>query len=159
MRPNTQFISDGTLILAIENITSIIANDTSPKEISNIFMADGLQYQFGESMPDVIGMLGRAAGLGNVVITIDMVVHISVSRDRLAEYAHEAWSGWMKYLFKKSDKERGDGCVVIPEWAVKRWKRQMVISYKDLPEDEQRSDGDEADKILKVIEMLPIAQY
>lgn len=70
-------------------------------------------------------------------------------RERLAAYAHEAWSGWMRYLFEKCN-EVGDGCYEIPSWAVKRWERQASTPYANLPEDEKDSDRAEADKILAI---------
>jgi hypothetical protein len=70
------------------------------------------------------------------------------SRERLAEYAHSAWSGWMKYLFGKCISR--DGEVVIPRWAVERWQRQSSTAYADLPESEKASDRTEADKMLSI---------
>ena len=71
--------------------------------------------------------------------------------DRFANYAHEAWSGWMTYVFEKSSVAyqggKPDG-VLIPQDLVERWKRQMATSYYDLPMEEQESDRDEADKII-----------
>ncbi len=72
-------------------------------------------------------------------------------RDELAEYTHKTWSGWMIYLFKKSDKNP-DGSVTISKWAVDRWQRQMNISYDLLSDAEKLSDLGEADEILAVIE-------
>ena len=40
-------------------------------------------------------------------------------QESLAEYAHQAWSGWMKYLFSKCPPYL-DGETVIPEWAINR---------------------------------------
>lgn len=79
-------------------------------------------------------------------------------REALAEYAHEAWSGWMKYLFGKTEtSERffsGEIVVVIPRWAVDRWQRQMNTPYADLPESEKESDRAEADKMLAILAAL-----
>lgn len=80
------------------------------------------------------------------------------TRESLAEYAHEAWSGWMKYLFSKCTEEvrfeKGihftTGNLVIPKWAVERWKRQSSTPYKDLPKAEQDSDLEESDKLLAI---------
>ena len=70
-------------------------------------------------------------------------------REELAEYAHTAWSGWMEYLFKQCIiKENGE--VIIPQWAVERWNRQMNTSYEDLTEKEKDSDRKEADKMLTI---------
>ena len=71
-------------------------------------------------------------------------------RNRLAAYAHTAWSGWMRYLFEQSP---GDtyGNVVIPASLVRRWKRQTATLYEDLPEEEQASDLVEADRILGIM--------
>ena len=72
-------------------------------------------------------------------------------REELAEYAHDAWGGWMKYLFEKSI-PNADGTVTIPAWAVTRWQRQMNTQYKALPEGEKESDRLEADKMLAILE-------
>ena len=68
----------------------------------------------------------------------------------LAEYAHDAWSGWMKYLFSKC--ENSSAGMVIPDWANERWTRQMNTNYSDLPENEKESDRDEACKIIKLLD-------
>lgn len=75
---------------------------------------------------------------------------MSDMRESLAAYAHDAWSGWMKYLFEKSLTNE-DGTVTLPKSFVDRWKRQANTLYVDLPEVEKRSDLDEADKILSII--------
>jgi hypothetical protein len=70
-------------------------------------------------------------------------------RQDVAAYAHNAWAGWMAYLFEKSTLHT-DGSVTIPAWAVERWKRQMNTDYASLPPEEQKSDLEEADKILQI---------
>lgn len=70
--------------------------------------------------------------------------------EKLAGYAHEAWSGWMRYLFEKSA-ENPDGSVTIPAELVKRWRRQLETPYEDLPEKEKDSDRIEARKIQATI--------
>ena len=72
-------------------------------------------------------------------------------REELAEYAHNAWVGWMKYLFEKST-QNADGTVTIPAWAAIRWRRQMDTQYKALPENEKELDRLEADKMLAILE-------
>ena len=76
-----------------------------------------------------------------------------VLRETLAKLAHEQWSGWMEYLFEKCHKqtECEDGAMVIPPWAVERWKRQMKTSYEDLPEEEKDSDRTEADRVIEIL--------
>lgn len=78
-------------------------------------------------------------------------------REALAALAHERWSRWIEYLF---DTCEGVGTVgevtrpdalLIPEWAVERWERQMNTRYADLPEEEKASDQREADRILALI--------
>jgi hypothetical protein len=70
-------------------------------------------------------------------------------REALAEYAHEAWSGWMKYLFTKGTFNE-DGTWTMPKWAVERWTRQMGTPYAGLPENEKPSDREEADKMISI---------
>ncbi len=79
-------------------------------------------------------------------------------KEELAKLAHEQWSGWMDYLFSKCRETRpSDGeafhedCLIIPEWAVDRWKRQAKTPYSDLTPAEMDSDRTEADKFLAVI--------
>lgn len=53
-------------------------------------------------------------------------------KEDLSDYAHEAWSGWMKYMFKQG-KFNDDGTWTMPKTSVERWQRQMETSYKKLP--------------------------
>jgi len=69
----------------------------------------------------------------------------------LSEYAHNAWAGWMEYLFSKSTNNE-DGTVTIPKELVVRWKRQMETYYNLLPENEKLSDIKEAEKIILIYE-------
>jgi len=77
----------------------------------------------------------------------------SALREELAKLAHDQWTGWMEYLFEKSDPQtfREDGAVVIPSWAVERWKRQMGTPYENLSEDEKDSDRKEADRVIYLL--------
>jgi hypothetical protein len=74
---------------------------------------------------------------------------ISSLTEGLAFYAHDAWSGWMKYLFEKSTRNP-DGSVTIPKELVDRWTRQMNIEYDRLPENEKESDRKEARKMMEI---------
>ena len=71
-------------------------------------------------------------------------------REELAYLAHERWSDWMRYLFSKSTRNP-DGSVTIPPDLVKRWVRQMATNYPNLPENEQKSERREADRVLQVV--------
>ena len=72
-------------------------------------------------------------------------------KEKLAELAHEQWSGWMKHLFSKMEIKL-DGTASIPAWAVTRWQRQMNTEYKNLSEEEKNSDREEAERVIKLIE-------
>jgi hypothetical protein len=72
------------------------------------------------------------------------------AREPLAAYAHEAWAGWMLYLFSKSERN-ADGTLTLPAWAAERWARQMTTLYAYLPEKEKESDRAEADKMLEIV--------
>ena len=69
--------------------------------------------------------------------------------EKLADYAHEAWSGWMRYLFSLS-RLHCEG-VFIPERWIERWMRQMSTPYQGLSESEKESDRAEARKMLAII--------
>lgn len=77
-------------------------------------------------------------------------LHSTSLRHQLARYAHEAWSGWMQYMFSKGLKE-ADGTYLMPAWAVERWTRQMETDYRELPASERESDLAEADKMLAIL--------
>ena len=71
-------------------------------------------------------------------------------KEQLAEYAHNQWTGWMRYLFSKG-KFNKDGTWTMPNWAVERWTRQMNTEYKDLLEEEKDSDRKEAEGMLNIL--------
>ena len=86
-------------------------------------------------------------------------------REGLASYAHDAWSGWMKYMFEKGQyrgqfKTGSEGEIeivwIMPAWAVERWRRQMNTPYADLPDSEKESDRLEADRMIEVIDRTPL---
>ncbi len=78
-------------------------------------------------------------------------------REALADYAHEAWSSWMDYLFSRSTDMGPDG-VLIPRPLVDRWERQIATPYADLPENEKESDRKEADRMLALVLSAAIFQ-
>lgn len=85
-------------------------------------------------------------------------------REALAEYAHDAWAGWMKYMFGKCEFvpwTNPDGTLgarlVIPDWAHDRWTRQARTPYADLPESEKESDRLEADRMIEIMDRTPEA--
>jgi len=70
--------------------------------------------------------------------------------EALADAAHVAWSGWMRYLFKKC-RDWANGDLTIPnEWR-ERWQRQIDTPYAELREDEKESDRVEARKFLAAL--------
>jgi len=74
--------------------------------------------------------------------------------EALAHYAHEAWSGWMRYLFNKGDKiNEPDGRIGhrMSADSCERWLRQMMTDYENLPEGEKESDRAEARKMLTIM--------
>ncbi len=83
----------------------------------------------------------------------DVAEAIDESRliEELAEYAHNAWAGWMQYLFSKCER-RTDKTYLVPLWAVDRWWRQMQTDYSDLPDNEKESDRVEARKMLSIVQ-------
>ena len=78
-------------------------------------------------------------------------------REKLAALAHEQWSGWMRWMFKRGKfvPMKYDGVFqtvwVMPGYLRERWERQMKTSYDRLTNDEKESDRTEADRVLVVI--------
>ena len=72
-------------------------------------------------------------------------------RERLADYAHRAWAGWMNYMFEHVGTRNADGTVTLPAESVERWDRQRGTPYEFLPEKEKGSDRAEADKVLEIL--------
>lgn len=79
-------------------------------------------------------------------------------RELLANYAHEAWSGWMDYLFGKCTVNRQGDCV-IPCELYKRWYRQLTTPYADLPNNEKESDRYEADRMIEIYENSIVLEH
>lgn len=94
--------------------------------------------KWGKAIERMSKKISRLKGLADTSVT-----------ERLAEYAHEAWSGWMRYMFKKGTL-MGNGALVIPKELAIRWNRQMTTGYKDLPEEEKNSDRQEARKMITI---------
>ena len=74
-------------------------------------------------------------------------------REKLAYYAHDAWSRWMKYLFYRSITEK-DGSYSIPKQLVDIWKRQSETEYSILEDQEKVPYQVEADRIIKILEEI-----
>lgn len=100
---------------------------------------------FGQHLYQPVTVTVEIGNEPDALMSLEMV-------EALAEYAHNAWSGWMKYLKGKST-INDDGSWTIPESLAKRWQRQMDTGYEDLPEDEKPSDRDEADKIIHTVRL------
>lgn len=71
-------------------------------------------------------------------------------RTALADYAHSAWSGWMKYIWENSRQNKG-GSVTIPKSLAEKLEKQMLTDFDNLPEDKQKSNYEKADKIMEII--------
>lgn len=84
-------------------------------------------------------------------------------REDLASLCHEQWMGWMKYMFSKCEPQSsypnplnpdGKECLVIPAWAVERWRKQMNMPYCELSVEEQESDRKEADLFIAMMRAM-----
>lgn len=80
-------------------------------------------------------------------------------RQRLANYAHVAWAGWMKYQFSKGVMSLDEVIIQgtptvfhLPKWAFERWTRQKDTAYSSLPDEEKKSDLAEADKMIAIMQ-------
>jgi hypothetical protein len=69
----------------------------------------------------------------------------------IATKVHDVWAGWMKYQFT-----RGLYLPYPKAWkmdgsAYRRWQRQMITPYSELPEEEKESDRKIAKEYLRLI--------
>ncbi len=76
--------------------------------------------------------------------------------EALAAAEHESWMGWAVYMLDRVEQELADSSIPDALHAfqclpgVKRWRRQAVTPYADLPEKEKESDRVEARKKIEV---------
>lgn len=75
-------------------------------------------------------------------------------KEKLADYAHSAWSRWMKHILEKGYLQN-DGSIVLPVGFVSRWTRQMNRTHHELTADEQKSDLEEADLMIEIMLQYP----
>jgi len=85
--------------------------------------------------------------------SVDLNELLTNKHEQLAYYAHDAWSGWMKYMFEKMT-INDDGTAIMPKWAVDRWTFQMNKTYDELPEDMKETDRQEADRMITIIKAI-----
>ena len=71
--------------------------------------------------------------------------------EELANIEHIRWSAWQKYMHSRCIKDVDTGELIIPEWAVKQWERQIETDYKDLSEEEKNSDREQVDRYVPLI--------
>lgn len=72
--------------------------------------------------------------------------------ETLAAYSHEAWSEWMRYTLGRCMAGEEPHTQVIPGDYVQRWIRQLQTPYDQLPENEKKSDREQAEKIIAILE-------
>ena len=65
---------------------------------------------------------------------------------------HEIWAHWLRYQLSCCV-ENADGSLTVPAEYVERWRRQMETVYSELAEPERKSDREQADKILQLLEL------
>ena len=79
-------------------------------------------------------------------------------REKLAAVQHEIWSHWTEYMFTQgwfNLDENGERQWYMPAYTLGGWHRQMVTPYTDLTDAERKSDREQADKVIAVLDSLP----
>ena len=81
----------------------------------------------------------------------------------IADFFHENWSHWMKYMFEVAVNVAEDSeslawmnrtglvAYTFNEDMYDRWQRQMKTPYSELSEKEKDSDREWAEKLLKLL--------
>ena len=77
---------------------------------------------------------------------------VAVVTEALADYAHEAWSGWMNYFLSRCKFYDDDGSLVVPGEYVKALRKQIATPTRCLIEAEKDLDRTEAAKMIEVID-------
>ncbi len=70
--------------------------------------------------------------------------------ERLAEYAHDAYSSYMAYFLKRLDQD-DDGNLIIPKSYAQNLRTLIATGYNELPEDDKQGDREEAEKMLEIV--------
>jgi len=72
--------------------------------------------------------------------------------EKLSDYAHRAWSNWMKYVFLNCNLHFVGGIpiLIMDSSKEERWKRQIETPYEQLSEEEKESDRIQAREISKI---------
>ncbi len=76
--------------------------------------------------------------------------------EKVADFMHDQWSHWMKYLYKqlmegKSYSDLNKKVYAIKSSDYNHWKRQMETPYPKLSEKEKDSDREWAIKLLELL--------
>lgn len=125
-----------------------VCHEPSKNVIDDIHLCGhcNLTMQSGsrDSLMQTLGLLERLAKANS-----------AETSEALAAYAHEAWAGWMRYMFRFCT-VNSDGTVTMDADKVARWKRQMETEYADLPEAEKTSDREQATIILSIVVPAPL---
>ena len=160
--------SAGVETVKIGTIVAIVPAGFHPATYCNRAKSPGLKKLLGENWnklysPKQLGG-GRAREHESYLVSVPgkqkgflywpIVSKLTLTDDIeiLAAYAHEAWSGWMRYLFSKGTMTAKEAWL-LPPALVERWTRQMNTLYEDLPEKEKESDRKEAREILDLLGM------
>jgi hypothetical protein len=123
--------------------------EATPEMLKHTPMPTDAEFQAVFNPPSVDTLLVGTRTLKVEEVSSDLL-------EALAAYSHGAWANWMKYQKTKSYDASNLG-TVPGEWtilkdSVDRWERQMNTPYAELPEEEKKSDRDEARKILAIIQ-------
>lgn len=73
-------------------------------------------------------------------------------REKLASIEHERWAHWQKYMHSLCREGSVTGTLIIPAHLVDRWEKQINTPYAALSEKQKKSDRDQVDKYLPLIE-------
>lgn len=127
-----------------------MARGLTDREAKHVQFCRTYAAEFAHGAPghmDFMVIASLAAMIDSQVqVTDERVARLQAA---LADYAHDAWSGWMRYLFSKC--ATYEGMIVIPTSEYNRWRRQMETLYPDLPANEQSSDLVEASKMIAIM--------
>ena len=79
-------------------------------------------------------------------------------RNRLADYLHQAWAGWVGHMLASARPE-DDGSVCISKEVLEAWQRRVSETVDTLPMEYAEKTREQADEIIEIVNEVLRPRY